>query len=340
MVSKLRDIVGALKDKASQTKASLLCTAAAATATVTTTTSTLIISPHLAVLRATPHNPPFDPPHPHHLSTLLSFGSSPRPAAAALLSSLTSRLLSTRNASVALKSLLALHHLYIRGAFILRDQLSTALSRPSGSRHPLHLSSFRDPSSPESWTMSSWVRWFAGVLELLLASPLFTDGHDSISSILNPDLLSELTSLVELLLETRRSPPFPTWEGNALVREVVRVVAEDSLAAWQAIILRVREVGERLGSFDYADSVELRCLLRRLEDEVKDKDKLAPSDLNCRPGDSFWDEIKEVTERIGELVMKKEFDKSRVRRDRVGESDRIHIRFAVVESSRFGSFRL
>ncbi|KAH7654611.1 ENTH/VHS domain-containing protein [Dioscorea alata] len=329
MVGKLRDIVGALKDKASQTKASLLCT-----------TTTVTISPNLAVLRATPHNPPFDPPHPHHLSTLLSFGSSPRPIAAALLSSLTSRLLSTRNASVALKSLLALHHLFVHGAFILRDQLSTALSRPSGSRHPLHLSSFRDPSSPESWTMSSWIRWFAGVLELLLASPLFTDGHDSISSLLNPDLLSELTSLVELLLETRRSPPFPTWEANALVREVVRVVAGDSLAAKHAILFRVREVRERLGSLDYADSVELRCLLRRLEDEVIDKDELSPSDLNRGAGDSFWNEIKDVRERIGELVLKKEFDKTRVGRDRVGESDRIHIRFGFVEPSRFGSFRL
>lgn len=84
-------------------------------------------------------------------------------------------------------------------------------------------------------------------------------------------------------------------------------------------------------------------MLRRLEDEeVKDKEEelSTPSDLNRGAGDSFWNEIKDVRERIGELVLKKEFDKSRVGRDRVGESDRIHIRFGFVEPSRFGSFRL
>ncbi|XP_039123601.1 putative clathrin assembly protein At4g40080 [Dioscorea cayenensis subsp. rotundata] len=144
--------------------------------------------------------------------------------------------------------------------------LSTALSPSSGSRHTLHLSSFRDPSSPESWTMSSWVHWFIAVLKLLLASPFFIDGHNSISSRLNPDLISELTSLVELLIETRRSPSFLIWEANALVCEVVRVIA---------ILFRVKEVRERLSSLDYADSIELHCLLRRLEVDVKGGDLLS-----------------------------------------------------------------
>ncbi|KAJ0975949.1 hypothetical protein J5N97_017914 [Dioscorea zingiberensis] len=337
MGRKLRSIVEALKDKASQTKASLLCTYVDGATTTATTSSAVIITPHLAVLRATPHHPPDSPPDPRHLSTLLSFGSSPRPAAAALLSSLTSRLLSTRNPSVALKSLLALRHLHLHGAFILRDQLLSALSPSPGSRHPLHLSPF-----PHSLPLSSWARWLAALLELLLAAPLSSSDPDSISSLLNDHLLRDLNSLTHLLLETRRFPPFPIWEENALVREVVRVVAVDALSAERAILLRLREARERLASLDYADSVELLCLLRRLDEQPGEKPKPQPFDLDPRAEISFWREVKEVREVVNELVTKRESEKGRLRtmrRERLGESDRFLVRSGLVQPVRSGSFR-
>ncbi|CAJ1854486.1 unnamed protein product [Sphenostylis stenocarpa] len=145
-MTKLKELVGIMKDKASQGKAAILSKRAA-----------------LSLLRATSHDS-FTPSTSKHLSTLLSAGEGSRATASAAVELLMDRLQSTQSSAVALKCLIAVHHVIKRGSFIMRDQLPYS----GGGRNNLNLSKFRDRSSPVCWELSSWVRWYAKHVEQLL----------------------------------------------------------------------------------------------------------------------------------------------------------------------------
>lgn len=142
-ITKLRDIIGIIKDKVSQSKAAII-------------SKPKTLSLHLALLRATSHDP-FTQPNPKHISTLLSFGQSSRATVAAVIEALMDRLQSTHDSSVAIKCLIIVHHIIKHGSFILLDQLSVYPS--TGGRNYLKLSNFRDNTTPLTWELSSWVRW-------------------------------------------------------------------------------------------------------------------------------------------------------------------------------------
>ncbi|KAG1342306.1 putative clathrin assembly protein [Cocos nucifera] len=319
MGRRFRGIVGAVKDTASLSKATLLSSSSAA---------------QLAVLRATTHQPSSEPPDPRHLATLLAFGHGSRVAAAACVSALAARLHSTHDPAVALKSLLALHHLLARGAFILRDQLPAALLRhPASGRNPLALPASAFPSA--AFPLASWARWLARLLELLLVAatvtatfpsshhPNVVDPHssnDRLASLLNRDLLIELEALVSVIEEITRAPASTAAvKGNKLITEAVRVVEEYRVTAEQEMVVRVRELGERIGSLGFADSVELVCLLRRLE-ESKDRADW-PSDGRWTDDDWFWVEVRELKEQVEKVVVRKQEEgRGRLRREKLGSS--------------------
>nr|CAD1826958.1 unnamed protein product [Ananas comosus var. bracteatus] len=262
---KLRGLVGALKDTASFGKAALLSPPAAPSAG-----DAAAADVRLAVLRATPHHPWSSPPPARHLEALLSFGRGSRLAASALVGALAARLRSTRDPAVALKALLALHLLLSRGAFILRDQLPPLLLRHPSSGHNPSPSPPSPRLLPFLLALAAWVRWFARLLELLLLLPPAPSDPDRLASLLNPDLVAELEPLVAVAEEIRRAPA-PTSSSsssplhNMLIRETIRVAEEDRIAAEREIGARVRELRERVDSLGFADSVELACLLKRLE---------------------------------------------------------------------------
>lgn len=135
----LRDLVGKIKDKASQSKVAL----------------NPLSKPHATcLLRATTHDSSTPPDH-KYLSSLLSFGHRSRVTASAVIESLMDRLQTTGDASVAIKCLITVHHIIRHGTFILHDQLS--IFPAAGGRNYLKLSNFRDSRSPFSWEISSWV---------------------------------------------------------------------------------------------------------------------------------------------------------------------------------------
>ncbi|KAL4386977.1 hypothetical protein GQ457_09G011080 [Hibiscus cannabinus] len=150
----LRDFIGIIKDKASQSKAALI-------------SNPKTLSLHVALLRATTHDP-FTPPDPRYLATLLSFGHSSRATASTAVEALMDRLQTTRDAAVSIKCLVTVHHIIKRGSFILQDQLTVYPS--TGGRNYLKLSDFRDDTTPLTWELSSWVRWYALYLENLLST--------------------------------------------------------------------------------------------------------------------------------------------------------------------------
>lgn len=266
--AKLKDLLGMMKDRASQGKAALLHSSGQGGDGST-------LSFHLPLLRATTHDP-LAPPKPKHLDLLLSAGHSSRATASLLVLALMDRLQSTRDASVAAKCLIAVHRIVHRGSFILQDQLSVYPA--TGGRNYLNLSKFRDETTPFMWELSSWVRWYARYLENLLSTSRVVGyflcsassalekerAEEKVSTFTNSDLLKELDSLVDLIEETCKIPD-SLCRDNGLIRAVTGFVSEDYPSAMEAISIRVREFGHRLSCLSFGDSVELVCALRRLE---------------------------------------------------------------------------
>eukprot|EP00262_Sarcandra_glabra_P008288 TRINITY_DN2163_c0_g4_i1.p1 TRINITY_DN2163_c0_g4~~TRINITY_DN2163_c0_g4_i1.p1 ORF type:complete len:364 (-),score=44.42 TRINITY_DN2163_c0_g4_i1:174-1265(-) len=322
----LRDLLNLIKDKASISKAALLSTPH---------TSSL----HLSLLRATTHHPTHYPLE-EHVTTLLSSGQSSRNTASSLIKALMDRLHNTHNSSVALKCLIIVHMIIRRGTFILQDQLS--IYPYTGGRNYLNLSNFRDDSNPQSWALSSCVRWYARLLEQILHSSKLLgfflcnrreDGaEEKVSGLLNGDLLKEVEVLVGIVQEVCNSPELSCFGENRLVRGVLRLVDEDNMVTQKEILVRVEEIRERLVScVSYGDSVELVCVLKRLE--------------SCRErvGDLLMGLVGEVKERA---VLVREFGGDEKlerfgRRLRWSESDRFGERVVSSgDSVRFSSGRM
>ncbi|KAK8693161.1 hypothetical protein V6N13_070755 [Hibiscus sabdariffa] len=293
----LRDIIGIIKDKASQSKAALL-------------SDPKTLSLHLALLRATTHDP-FTPPDPRHLDALLASSHTSRAAVSTVVEALMDRLQTTRDASVAIKCLITAHHIVKRGSFILQDQLSVYPS--SGGRNYLKLSDFRDNTTSLTWELSSWVRWYALYLENLLQTSrilgFFLSSNSSsvdkdheeqkekISSLINSQLLKEINSLGNLIEQISSMPDSSHSYGNLLVEEVEGLVGEDYLSSIHEVSIRVGEFKERLSCLSFFDSVELVLTLKRLE---ACKERLsALSQTKNALFETVWHSISEVKDQIG-----------------------------------------
>ncbi|XP_022752039.1 putative clathrin assembly protein At4g40080 [Durio zibethinus] len=293
-VTVLRDLIGIIKDKASQGKAALV-------------SIPKTLSLHLALLRATTHDP-FTPPDPKHLAALLSFGFSSRATASTAIEALMDRLQTTRDASVSIKCLITVHHIIKRGSFILQDQLSVYPS--AGGRNYLKLSNFRDNTTPLTWELSSWVRWYALYLENLLstsrvlgyflcstASGVDKDKEKKVTSLINSELLKEINSLVNLLEQISKRPDSSHANGNILVDEVLGLVGEDYLSSINEVSIRVKEFRERLSCLSFVDSFELVCALKRLED-CKER-LLSLSQRKKVLIEAIWVLISEIKDQVG-----------------------------------------
>ncbi|KAA8546752.1 hypothetical protein F0562_003181 [Nyssa sinensis] len=241
-ITKLRDLIGVIKDKVSLSKATLV-----------SNSNTLSI--HLAVLRTTTHSPSI-PPDDNHLATLLSLGYGSRATASALVASLMDRLHRTSDSSVALKCLVTIHHIIKRGPFMLQDQLSVFPA--SGGHNYLKLSAFRDGAN------------FATVLGFFLCSSsgaIDKDKQDEgVSSFTNVDLIGDTDSMVGVMEEICKVPDSLHVDGNKLLQEIMGLVGGDFLAAVNEISLRLSEFNERRDCLSFGESVELMCALKRLEE--------------------------------------------------------------------------
>ncbi|XAR73451.1 hypothetical protein NMG60_11007422 [Bertholletia excelsa] len=336
-ITKLRDLMGVIKDKASESKAALL-------------SKPNTLSLHLAVLRATTHSSPSTPPDDKHLAALLSLGDASRATASALVKALMDRLHRTGDAAVALKCLLTIHHIIKRGPFILQDQLS--IFPASGGRNYLNLSDFRDGATATTWNLSAWVRWYARYLETLLStsrvlgfffsSPSTTQEKDKederVSSFMTTDLIRDVDSLVVLLEEICKLPDSLYVEGYQLLNEILVFLNGDYLSAVNEVLLRLGEFKERLSCLSFADSVELTCTLKGLEDC---KERLAVLFTLKKPStETLWVLTGELKNRVSQVKVYREGKK--LRRDNGSESARFdervlrHSDSAQFSSGRFG----
>lgn len=293
----LRDLIGAIKDKASQSKAAFISKPSS-------------FSLHLAVLRATTHAPS-SPPDDHHISTLLTLGDSSRATASSLIVILMDRLHSTGDSTVALKCLLIIHQIIKRGPFILQDQLSVFPA--GGGRNYLKLSAFRDGATASRFTISAWIRFYSRYIESLLytsrilgyflssssssSSSYYAD--DKISTFLNSDLLRDVDSLVQLIEETIKLPDSLLLDGNKLLYELIGLLNSDYLSTVNELLIRLSEFKERLNCLTFGDSVELNFILKRLEGC---KERLAVLFSVKKPStELLWSSVTELSSKIEDL---------------------------------------
>ncbi|KAI3798616.1 hypothetical protein L1987_33894 [Smallanthus sonchifolius] len=292
-ITNMKDLIGIIKDKLSLSKLTLLSNPK---------TSYL----HIAVLRTTSHSPS-TPPNDHHLATILSLGDSSRATASTIIHSLITRLHRTTNSHVALKCLLTIHHIIKRGPFILKDHLRILPSTKG--RNNLKLSSFRDGTSPATWALSAWVRWYARYIETILFTSKNMDfdiyssliekekQRDFISSGMNSDLIRDVGLLVGVIEEICKVPDNLLVERDRLVRGVMELLGNDYLSMVNGILFRLGEFKERVGLLSFNDSVELGSVLDRLT-ACKEK-SLRLFSVRKISVETLWEMIEELNSKIG-----------------------------------------
>ncbi|KAL6984069.1 hypothetical protein U1Q18_017444 [Sarracenia purpurea var. burkii] len=286
---RLRNLIGILKDKYSLIKASL---------SVKRATSSI----QVAVIRATTHGSS-SPPSEHRVAAVLSLGHGSQTTARRCLMAVVDRLHNTRDAYVALKCLITLHYIIATRSFILKDQL-ISFYPTAGGRNFLNVSRFRDGKDTETWELSSWVRWYAGVLErnLMASRVLERKGRSPLKS----DLMREMEVLVSIVEEICRAPDSLHCQQNNLVYVAVNLIGEDYRSTQKQIQVRLGEFTGRnieLSDLSATESGELIRCLKRLEDC---RERLLVVFGNRRRNDSFWESITDTKTKLVKVEEERE----------------------------------
>ncbi|GLT74417.1 hypothetical protein SLA2020_462180 [Shorea laevis] len=295
---KLRIVIGIFKDKASLIKTTL-------------STKHHASSVRRVVIRATSHGAPVVTSD-NRIAAVLSLGQGSRATASVCIQALMDRLHGTKNATVALKCLYTVHNAIAKGSFILKDQLSVYPS--SGGRNFLNMSRFRDDSDHENWEISSWVRWYAGVLEQnLMVSRLLghhlcsppgakDDKRGKVSVLSNLDILNDVDVLVGFVEQIGNVPESLHLRRNSLVFEAVRLVREDYRSVQREIWIRVGELGERMVSLSGGELIRFLGCLKRTEDC---KEKLSSLFGNRKMNEELWELIRDTKINLEEMMEEK-----------------------------------
>lgn len=271
-----------------------------------------VSSVRVHVLRATTHALTA-PPSEETIAAVLTVGQGSNRNPRACIDALMDRLHHTRSATVALKCLFTLHNVVVKGPFTLKDQLSCYPSY--GGHNFLNLSNFRDESDVESVELSSWVRWYAGVLEQSLTVSRVLgyylnasrESQESkkiiLSNASNADLLYKVEALVGFVEQISHVPDSLHLQRNELVYEVVRLVGEDYRSVQVEILLRVEKLGERMDDLDVGELNELVGYLGRLEET---QEKLVLLFVNRKRNNGFWDLVQKT--KVKGMAKKREIE--------------------------------
>lgn len=165
--------------------------------------------------------------------------------------------------------------------------------------------------------------------------------EDKVSALTNSDLLREIDSLTSLTEEICKRPDSFHMQGNELMGQIISLVGDDYLSSINEISIRVDEFNQRLSCLSFGESVELVCVLRRLED-CKER-LLALSTRKRALVESLWCLISEMKGKVGDGKAYKEEGRLLLtfgKRDSGSESARFGDRvISYGDSVRFSSAR-
>ncbi|CAJ1971719.1 unnamed protein product [Sphenostylis stenocarpa] len=262
-----------------------------------------VSSVRIYVLRATTHRLAA-PPSESQIAAVLSAGRGSYLLPRTCIEAIMDRLHRTRSASVALKCLFILHNIVSEGPLMLKDNLSHYPSR--GGNNALNLVSFRDETDMESLQLSSWVRWYANVLEHVLTVSrvlgyyLIKDGvQREFTRVSSVELLCELRGLVDFVEQVSHAPESLHLQRIDLVYGVVRLVRDDYGRVQGEISRRVEEIERRVVDLGVDELRELVWCLKRLEEC---RERLVVLFVNRKKNGAFWDLIGGVKNK-GVVVM-------------------------------------
>lgn len=225
-----------------------------------------------AVLRATNHEEHVT--EEETLKSVLMIGGGSRMHVSHCTCMIMDRLNRTHSWIVALKCLIVIHRCLHEGGFMFQDQLS--IQPASGGHNYLNLSKFKDTSSPFTWAVSAWIRWYARFIEQWIQTSrtmgAFLDKKiedeslhaEKLVSLANGQLVKEIITLHDLLQEASG------WEADKfvldhiLVKESLRLATLISLKAYQELKLRFREVLERVLTLGRSEALELLQVCEKL----------------------------------------------------------------------------
>ncbi|KAK9930376.1 hypothetical protein M0R45_027415 [Rubus argutus] len=314
------NLIEILKDKASILRATL-------------SINRYVSSIHVAILRATSHDPSSQPSD-ARIAAVLDLGRSSRLAACTCIDILMDRLHATQNVFVALKCLYAIHNVVSKGSFILKDQISY---HPSfGGRNFLNMTAFSDKSDSDTWEFSLWVRWYAGVVEqnLMVARAIGyyligseikrLENRNKAVALLNSDLVTEIEVLVEFVARVCDAPESLSLQRNNLVYEIVKAASEDYRAVQCEISVRVREIEDRVERLSLSELTRVIDALRKLEDC---QERLVLLFVNRKRNDRLWETVRKTRAKLAETKEQREekrlvvrtMSSNRRRRDELSE---------------------
>lgn len=227
---------------------------------------------NLAVLRATNHEERVT--EEEMVKSVLAIGTHSRMRVSHCIRIIMDRLNKTHSWVVALKCLIMIHRCLHEGGFMFQDQIS--IHPASGGRNYLNLSKFKDTSSPFTWAVSAWIRWYARFIEQWIQTSrnmgfFFNIKIENESaraekflSLATGQLVTEIFTLYDLLQEASGWQAEESVVNHFLVKEGLRLSSLITLKAYQELKLRLQEITERITTLGPSEAFDLQQVCEKL----------------------------------------------------------------------------
>lgn len=229
----------------------------------------------LAVLRATSHEE--QAIEEEAVRSVLEIGTGSRMRVSHCICVIMDRLNKTSSWVVALKCLIIIHRCLHEGGFMFRDQLSVHPAK--GGHNYLNLSKFKDTSSAFTWVVSTWVRWYARLIEqwIQMARNMrsfldlkmdYTSAHaEKILSLENRLLVKDINMLHDFLHEASAWQADEFVMSHVLVKEGLRLVIQMTLSVYQEMKFRLYEIQKRVATLERSEALSLLHVCEKLSTE-------------------------------------------------------------------------
>lgn len=126
---------------------------------------------------------------------------------------------------------------------------------------------------------------------------------NKLSVLLSSELLGEIDALVDHVERTCDAPENLNLQRNSLVYEVVTMAGEDYRLVQRELLVRFKEMGDRMEGSSSSELTRLLSSLTRLEGC---RERLVMLFVNRRKNVAFWDLIRQMKTEVVEMKDKRE----------------------------------